>query len=162
MRLAAVPLVALLAVATILTTRSIQLRPPQEVATTASPVTSTEVAPQPGQPLTRSLAPSPAAEEALRRRLFSAEDALGATHPDVAAILIELASLYQSQRRQVEAEALYERALAIQELALGARHPDVAATLKVLAQVYRARGRSAEAQELSERAAGILDAVPGR
>jgi hypothetical protein len=96
-------------------------------------------------------------EEALRREIANAETALGLTHPELAEMAVKLASLYQSQARYGEAEALYNRALAIKELALGPSHLDIARTLEQLAVVYRAQGRSREAEELAKRVLSIVE-----
>ena len=50
--------------------------------------------------------------------------ALGASHPDVAQTLNNLALVYADQSKHGEAEELYKRALAIREKALGANHRD--------------------------------------
>ncbi len=59
------------------------------------------------------------------RALAIWEKALGPDHPDVAASLNNLASLYHAQGAYERAKPLYERALAIREKALGPDHPDV-------------------------------------
>jgi len=67
----------------------------------------------------------PLAERALAIR----EKALGSEHPDVAASLNNLASLYDAKGDYARAEPLYQRSLAIFEKALGTEHPEVATLL---------------------------------
>jgi len=66
------------------------------------------------------------AEPLYKRSLTIWEKALGPDHPDVAASLNNLASLYKSQGQYAQAEPLYKRSLAILEKALGPDHPSVA------------------------------------
>ena len=68
-----------------------------------------------------------------QRALAIQEQALGATHPDVAQSLNNLAILYHDQGQYAEAVPLHQRALAIQEQALGPTHPAVATSLNNLA-----------------------------
>ena len=63
------------------------------------------------------------------------ERALGASHPEVAASVIGLAIVYDSQGKYADAEALHKRALAISEKAFGTDHPRLADTLDGLAIV---------------------------
>jgi|JI10StandDraft_1071094.scaffolds.fasta_scaffold04989_12 tetratricopeptide (TPR) repeat protein len=91
------------------------------------------------------------------RALAIREQALGPSHPDVAASLHNLAMMYKATGGYAEAIALYERALAIREQALGLEHPDVAASLNNLANVYKARGAYAKARTLLERALAIRE-----
>ncbi len=71
-----------------------------------------------------------------QRSLAIEERALGSEHPNVADVLNNLAALYDTQGKYVEAEALYQRSLAIREKALGPEHPDVAISLNNLAFLY--------------------------
>ena len=82
----------------------------------------------------------------LQRALAIKEKALGASHPDVAGTLNNLANVYQLQGKYADAEGHYQRALAIREKALGANHPDVANSLIGLANVFRPQrsGRQAD------------------
>jgi hypothetical protein len=79
------------------------------------------------------------AEALLKRSLTVKEKALGTNHPEVAALLNDLALLYSVQHRYAEAEPLFKRSLAIRETVFGPDHPDVAASLTNLALFY---GRS--------------------
>ncbi|MGA6827415.1 tetratricopeptide repeat protein [Nitrospira sp. NS4] len=96
-----------------------------------------------------------------QRALAIREQVLGPEHPDTAASLNDLASLYGSQGRYAEAEPLYQRALAIREQVLGPEHPDTAASLNNLASLYRSQGRYAEAEPLYQRALAIREQVLG-
>jgi tetratricopeptide (TPR) repeat protein len=70
-----------------------------------------------------------------QRALAIGENALGPNHPDVAASLADLATLYDGQGRYADAKPLHERALAIREKTLGPGHPDVALTAPPLFRV---------------------------
>jgi CHAT domain-containing protein len=96
----------------------------------------------------------------LKRALTVREKALGASHPDVAQSLNNLAFLYDAQTRYADAEPLYRRALAIHEKALGSDHPNVATSLSNLADLYRAQGRYADALPLMQTAIAHGRAVP--
>ena len=90
-------------------------------------------------------------EQSLEREIAADEAALGPSHPTVAQKLVDLASLYRSQGRYHEAEVLCTRALAIQDQTIGAKNPETIRTLKELAMVYRAQGRNREADDLLAR-----------
>jgi CHAT domain-containing protein len=90
------------------------------------------------------------------------EAALGGNHPDVAASLHHLASLYYFQGAYARAEPLYTRALAIEEVALGENHPRVAASLDALALLYKNQGLHARAESLYVRALAIRQAALGQ
>ena len=72
----------------------------------------------------------PALRQTLSRstsaRWRSTRRRVGPDHPDVAASLENLASLYEPKCRYADAEPLFRRSLAIHEKALGPDHPDVA------------------------------------
>ncbi len=89
------------------------------------------------------------------------EQQLGATHPDTASSLNNLANLYQSMGRYSEAEPLYARSLAIREQQLGADHPDTALGLNNLAVLYCHQNRFAEAEALLIRALAIREQTLG-
>ncbi len=72
------------------------------------------------------------AEQLHKRALAIREKALGARHPDVAASLNNLASVYHEQGKYAEAERHSKRAVAIYEKTLGANHPDLAYALTAL------------------------------
>jgi len=79
------------------------------------------------------------------------EKAVGPEQPDVATSLNNLAQLYYTQGRYVEAQQLFSRSLAIREKALGPNHPDVAASLYNLAAIHHSQGRPMEAEQLYKR-----------
>jgi tetratricopeptide (TPR) repeat protein len=141
-RMAAVPLLALLVVGSIWTGMLID----------RGDLGSTGAGNSPGAvtPTTRGLAAP--AERELKRDIAAAEAARGPAHPEVASKMAELAALYRAQGRYDDAESLYTRALTIQRNALRADHPDVIRTMRELAQVYRAEGRLNEADDLLRRA----------
>ena len=58
-----------------------------------------------------------------QRALSIRERALGPDHRDLASSLANLATLYTTQKRFVEAEALYKRSVAIRERNFGFRGP---------------------------------------
>jgi tetratricopeptide (TPR) repeat protein len=140
-RMAAVPLLALLVVGSIWTGMLMDREPD---ASGAGASRST------GRPMTRSLVTP--AERDLKRDIAAAEAARGPAHPEVASKMAELAALYRAQGRHDDAESLYTRALTIQRNALRADHPDVIRTMRELAEVYRAEGRLNEADDLLRRA----------
>src|SRR6266545_1209122 len=98
------------------------------------------------------------AERALEIR----ERLLGTEHPDVAASIDNLASIYTGNAEYVKAEPLYRRALAIREKALGKDHPETAKSLNNLAEVYRIQGKYLEAEPLYKRALEIREKALGK
>jgi tetratricopeptide (TPR) repeat protein len=143
-RMAAVPLLALLVVGSIWTGTWIADEHPSDRGNQV-PGSS----PAANAPTTRGLeAP---AERDFKREIAAAEAARGPMHPDVANRLVDLADFYRAQGRYQEAENLYNRALTIQQRALGPRHPDVMRTITALADVYRAEGRAKDAEALLRR-----------
>src|SRR5258708_7743902 len=103
----------------------------------------------------------PLAGTALTEALSIRERMLGPDHPEVAAGLNNLASLYQAQGRYAEAEPLFKRALAIGDKVLGPDHPDAAVRLSNLAMLYRDQMRYAEAEPLAKRALAISEKALG-
>ena len=93
----------------------------------------------------------PYAKEALR---LGTEE-LGPNDPTTAALLDNLALLYEAQGRYAEAEPLYRRSLAIREKALGPEHPDVAGSLENYAALLRRTARADEAERMEARAKAI-------
>ena len=93
------------------------------------------------------------------------ENLLGPDHPDVAAILDQLASLSQSQGTSVEAEQFFERALANRDKALEPGHvddfgDDVTESLLHLASQNLESGKEDKAEELLWRALVIHNQSP--
>ena len=85
----------------------------------------------------------------IRKRL------LGASHPDVATSLNNLADLYRAMAAYAQAEPLYRQALEIDRKALGQGHPDYARDLNNLAELYRAMAHYAQAEPLYRQALAI-------
>ncbi len=135
-RMAAVPLLALLVVGSIWTRSWIEPGQPDSAGDGPSALA----------PATRGLVTP--AERDLKRDIAAAEAARGPAHPEVASKMVELAALYRAQGRYADAEGLYARALTIQRNALGADHADVIRTTRALAEVYRADGRGKDADDL--------------
>jgi len=101
------------------------------------------------------------AETALDRSLALREQALGATHPDVADSLRLLGQLRLRQGRRAEAQRLLLRAVAILERPganVPRNHPAHAFALRELATVYRSLGKIAEAED-AERQANLIDTM---
>jgi tetratricopeptide (TPR) repeat protein len=101
------------------------------------------------------------AEPLLRRALAIDEQSFGATHPNVARDLSNLAVLLQAANQLGEAEPLMRRALAIDEQGFGATHPKVAIRLNNLAQLLQDTNRFAEAEPLMERVVMIFESRLG-
>ena len=77
-----------------------------------------------------------------KRALAIREQALGASHPDVAQTVNNLALVYQDQGKYGEAEGLFKRALAIRETALGAKPPRRGRRASTIwRSLYRAQGK---------------------
>ena len=73
---------------------------------------------------------------------------LGENHPDVTSNLNNLATLYNLQKRYVEAELLYLQGLHLTRNLLGNQHPHVAISLNNLAGLYYCQERYSEAEPL--------------
>jgi hypothetical protein len=145
LRIAAVPLVALLVVSSVWTTNWINQRDylePNGGPSGTSPM-----------PRDRGLQPVDSqAELNLRRDIAATETALGPTNPIFARKLVDLAILLHADGRYTEAEALCKRALSIEQRALGPKDIETLRTIKELARIYRAQGRVREANDLLARA----------
>src|SRR6202040_2846756 len=92
------------------------------------------------------------AEAVFKRALAIREQALGASHPDVAHALRNLANVYRDQGKHAQAEGLYKRALAIQE------HLQTVVEMGVM---YDRQGKYAEAEGLYQRALAGLERALG-
>jgi tetratricopeptide (TPR) repeat protein len=73
-----------------------------------------------------------------------------------ATALFNLATIYQNQERNREAEPLHRRALDIREKILRPDHPDIALSIVRLADVYGAQRRPGDPQLLYERWLTVL------
>ena len=83
------------------------------------------------------------------------QQALGATHPDVAESMNNLGVMHSDQGHSVEALTLHQQALSIWEQALGPEDPSVSLGLNNLADIYRLQGRYSEALPLFQRALAV-------
>jgi CHAT domain-containing protein/tetratricopeptide (TPR) repeat protein len=95
------------------------------------------------------------------RVLVLRENALGHTHPDVAASLNNIASLFRALGDYARAETLFRSALALREANLSPEHPDVAQSLNNLGLLYIEKGDYARAEPLLERALALREKVFG-
>ncbi len=93
----------------------------------------------------------------MRRALAIDEKSFGASHPNVARDLNNLATLLQATNRLAEAEALMRRALAIDKQSFGPDHPKVARALNNLAGLLQATNRLSDAEPLMRRALAIYE-----
>jgi CHAT domain-containing protein len=91
------------------------------------------------------------------RALHIWEKALGREHRYVAASLNNLASIYEAQGLDRQAEPLRERALRVSEKALGPEHPTVAISLKALAMLSWCSGDASRALRYLSRAVAIRE-----
>jgi len=89
------------------------------------------------------------------------ENAYGASSPEYATALNDLAELLRARGKYDEARPLYEQSLNVCEESLGPEHPHVAASLNNLAATLTALGDYAEAEPLFERAIAIDRKVYG-
>ena len=101
------------------------------------------------------------AEPLYQRALKIYEKALGPDHPYTAAILNNLADLYDQKGDYAKAEPFYQRALKIKEKALGPEHTETAQVLNNLAQLYDHKGDYAKAEPLFQRALKIKEKALG-
>jgi len=101
------------------------------------------------------------AEQFFRQALKVYETSLGPNHPNVAAVLSNLAGLLQDTNRLGQAKPLMRRALRINETSFGPNHPNVARDLNNLAQLLQDMNRLDEAKSLYRRALKITEASFG-
>ncbi len=90
------------------------------------------------------------------------ETRLGNHHPDVAAVINNLAALHRDWQNDADAEQLWQRSLQILETQFGADHLDVAIVLSNLASLRHGQGRPSEALPLLHRALEIQESRLGR
>lgn len=86
----------------------------------------------------------------------------GTAHENYAVALNNLAVVYETQGKFVEAEGYYRRALAIKEKAIGREHVDLASTINNLANVSQELGKLAEAEAFYSRAIAIREKAQGK
>ena len=93
-----------------------------------------------------------------KEALAIAEREFGADDVACAAVLDNLAALYEAEFRYTEAQPLYRRALDIRIKAYGPKHPEVVASLINLALIYDALGDYGAAEKMDARATEIIEA----
>ena len=99
------------------------------------------------------------AEPLLRRALKIWHYTLGNTHPMVATVLGNLATMNRTLKNYVDAEVFAHRAVVSKSSALGINHPDVLFTLDQLGQIYAEQGKLKEARQCYEKALTIGEKV---
>lgn len=103
------------------------------------------------------------AEQLLKRALLEiGRRPLGPIHLDLATCLNDIAVIYGTQGKYIEAESLSRRALAIRERILGQEHLEVALILNNLADLFHAQGNDEEAEPLYKRSLAIWEKDLGR
>ncbi len=103
----------------------------------------------------------PGAAKAYERALELAPQVFGSEDKDTAAILNNLANMYQKMGQYAKAEPLYQRSLKIKESKLGPDHLDVAWSLNNLAALYDAMAQYAKAEPLYQRSLKIRESKLG-
>lgn len=98
---------------------------------------------------------------ALEREITRRIEMHGEHHPEVAAAMTDLATLYSESERFDRAQSLFERALAIQESVLGINHPETVQTLTDFAICHLDREDNARGRPLLERALDLQRALLG-
>ena len=88
----------------------------------------------------------------MNKALEGYEKALGLEHLSTLEIVNSLGTLYKSQGKLVEAEAMYERALVEKEKTLGPQHTSTLGTVNNLGNFYVSKGKLAKAEAMYERA----------
>jgi CHAT domain-containing protein/tetratricopeptide (TPR) repeat protein len=89
------------------------------------------------------------------------EKVLGPDHRDVAASLINLATLHRDKGEYGKAEPLFHRGLTTLEKSVGPGHPDVARALNNLAILYRFTDDYAKAEQFYIRALDVMEKALG-
>ncbi|MEQ1638643.1 MAG: tetratricopeptide repeat protein [Methylococcales bacterium] len=102
------------------------------------------------------------AEYLLKESLAILEKSSDKDHPEVAILLMAIASVYLAQNDYARAEPLYQRSLKIFEKAFGLEHPKVADVLTDLAILYQAQADYAKAEPLYQRSLKILENTYGQ
>jgi tetratricopeptide (TPR) repeat protein len=101
-----------------------------------------------------------ASENMLASALQVAEQ-FGPQDPRLSVSLNNVARLRQAQKRNADAEQLYNRALAIAESERGREHPDTAICLSNLAGLLQAEGKTEEAESAYKESLAILEKTMG-
>jgi tetratricopeptide (TPR) repeat protein len=95
------------------------------------------------------------AEEFLQQSIAIYERTLGPEAPSLSDPLLNLATLYVSEKRYSEAVELYRRAMPLRERMWGADHPKLAEPLENYALALRKIEEYAEAEKIEVRATRI-------
>ena len=136
--------------------------PPSKAKPPAKPAAKAAPAPPPPPPPAEKAAPAQSrAIQALTAELRNRERELGLSHPEVAAVLTDLAALHSEEEQFEQAQPLYERALRIQERVLGPAHADTVQTLTDLAICHLDQGANERGRPLLERALALQEAALG-
>ena len=102
-----------------------------------------------------------ASATALEREITRRIETRGEDHPEVAAAMNDLATLFSESENFARAQTLFERALAIQETTLGAEHPETVQTLTDLAICHLDREDNNLGRPLLERALELQTNILG-
>ena len=136
--------------------------PPSKAKPPASkPAAKVPLAPPPPPPAEKAAPAQSRAIQALTAELRNRERELGLSHPEVAAVLTDLAALHSEEEQFEQAQPLYERALRIQERVLGPEHADTVQTLTDLAICHLDQGANERGRPLLERALALQEAALG-
>ena len=95
------------------------------------------------------------------RALTMFQSSMGARHPNVATVSLNLAGTYLAQNRRTDAVPHYERALGIFEQVLSPEHSYVTTTVDTLALLYREHGRATDLERLYQRSLVIAQGTLG-
>ena len=102
-----------------------------------------------------------ASATALEREITRRIETRGEDHPEIAAAMNDLATLFSESENFARAQTLFERALAIQETTLGAEHPETVQTLTDLAICHLDREDNNLGRPLLERALELQTNILG-
>ena len=92
-----------------------------------------------------------------KQALTIAEQEIGTDDVAFAALLDNLAALYEAEMRYAKAQPLYRRALDIRVKTFGAEHPEVVQSLINLALMHDALGEYGAAEKMDARATNIIE-----
>jgi CHAT domain-containing protein/Tfp pilus assembly protein PilF len=98
---------------------------------------------------------------ALERALKIVETSAERDDAQIAAVVAQLAGVYQRLPDRVKSEALYERAIGIMDRTLGADHPTTALTRAQLAELYEHGGERRKAETLLRQALDVVERTVG-
>ncbi len=98
---------------------------------------------------------------ALERALKAVETSAERDDTQIAAVLSQLAGVYQRLPDRVKSESLYQRAIGIMDRTLGTEHPATALARAQLAELYGNGGERRKAEGLLRQALGVLERTLG-